>query len=125
MNIDEIINQAADHIERYPESYNFGQGMVINKNFKGFGPDPGPGGPIACMLSRIGEIAGYPLGTQCNRVSTDLLGLQPDCFYGEIRAATAAKYESGPFDPVHNTQTIPNAMRALAKRYEGIPAVVR
>lgn len=122
MNIDEAINKAADHIEQYPESYHFGQGMVINRAYKGFGPDPGPGGPEACMLSRIGEMAGFQIGVSCNTVSRELLGLMPDAFYDRIRELTP---ETGRRDPVHDPETIPAAMRKIAKQYTGIPVSVR
>jgi hypothetical protein len=123
MNIDEAINKAADHIEQYPESYHFGQGMVIDRKYQGFGPDPGPGGPHACMLARIGEMAGVPVGVGCDTVARYILSSSAGDFYEAIRAATGSK--AGRHDPVHHAPTIPAAMRKVAKKYEGIPIGVR
>lgn len=123
MNIDEAINKAADHIEQYPESYNFGQGTVINKDYGGpsVRSTIGPGGYYACMLARIGEMAGMQAGLSCDTVARDILGTQAEEFYSAIRAASP--YQD--LDPVHNTKTIPAAMRTVAKRYTGIPVQVR
>lgn len=125
MNIDEAINQAADHIEAYPGSYAFMQGMVVPPGFTPSGFDAtrhGPGGFPMCMLARIGQMAGVTAGTPHSAVAREILGLDENEFYALITEATDRRFRDGARD---NTATIPAAMRKVAKRYEGIPVEVR
>ncbi len=108
MNIDEAINKAADHIERNPQHYSFGQGQVIR-------------GHRACMLARIGEMAGMLEGTGHDVVAQRLLGMGPNEFYSQIAQVTPLDGT----DPVRNVRTIPKAMRMVAKQFIGIPVNVR
>ncbi len=124
MNIDEAIKQAADHIEKYPEAYNFGQGQVVRKEDlpPGYG---GPGGHPSCMLARIGEMAGVRTGIGHDAVSIAVLGIPCNEFYQRITMATPASKVAPGRDPLHDPNTIPAAMRVVAKHYEGIPLSVR
>jgi hypothetical protein len=126
MNVDEAIRRAADHIERYPEHYEFMQGMVIND--RKFGHDN------ACMLSRIGQMAGMRHGLTHNAVARRLMQTTAQLFYEDIGFATCGPSQYGPGHlmryaqlqgALHNTKTIPTAMRVVAKKYVGIPISVR
>lgn len=111
MNISEALCAAADHIERYPERYNFMCGAV-----------PRNGGEHACMLGRVGQVAGVPAGISVDVVCQAVLGQGAQAFYADIHAAAqlASIDES-----VHNARAVPVAMRQISKRYEGIPEDVR
>lgn len=112
MNIDEAINKAADHIEQHPDRYDFTQGMVM----------PGYQACIyqACMLARIGEMAGMPALTGHDRVAYEVLGISANEFYHQIAQASRTRN-----DPCRDTKSIPQAMRTVAKHYAGIPLSVR
>lgn len=125
MNISEAINAAADHIERFPKSYDFSQGQVVPKTMRG-DRDHGDGGFVACMLARVGEFAGAQEGTDHATIASRLLGMNPDTFYNSVAAAMPAHVRNdGAYHHAKNAPYIARGMRAVAKQYEGIPDEVR
>lgn len=115
MNISEALCAAADHIERYPENYQFMEGQI---------PCDGAQG---CMLGFFGRYAGLPVGLDVGVVAWAVLGQDPGDFYNEIhRAASGAEYSRSDGDTVvYDKQLVPPAMREVAKKYQGIPEDVR
>ena len=113
MLISDAINQAADHIEQNPKRYSFNQGHVLG------GDDSGV---PACMLARIGEMAGYARGTSCDTVARGLLGVNASEFYDRIMQAAG---HPGNHAALYCVALVPDAMRSYAKKYHGIPEEVR
>lgn len=107
MNIDEAINKAADHIEQHPNLYDFSQGAVP------YLPEH-----RACMLARIGQMAGMVRGINCDVVSRQILGMEASDFYNLIALSGSPGYSSDP-------APVPAAMRKVATHYKGIPLGVR
>lgn len=137
MNTYDAIMAAADHIERFPASYNFCAGMVprgptyendvVKEAF-------GPGGYPCCMLARIGCYIDERYMDYGN-VASHALRLAPDTFYRRIAHITARQagadpelvwpYPFGSDRPLKDPKTVPAAMRAYAREYHGIPAAVK
>jgi hypothetical protein len=114
MKISEALNAAADHIERFPEKYNF---MCLSTPF---------GGEQACMLGRFAQVAGLGGAISVDSVAYAVLGRHPQHFYNEIAsAAGASPADNDEQQAILNDVTkIPNAMRQVARKYEGIPQSV-
>lgn len=72
MNISEALCAAADHIERYPERYQFMEGSI---------PCDGAQG---CMLGFFGRYAGLPVGLDVGYVAWAVLGQDPSEFYNAV-----------------------------------------
>jgi hypothetical protein len=114
MDFYKAINQAADHIERYPSSYRFTQGIVPGPQHDA---GKGPGGCEACMLAHIGRFAGMSAYTS-HVIVADCMGIAESEFYARIydllppQAKTIGHIYEG-----SNVPYIAAAMREYAERY--------
>jgi hypothetical protein len=109
MNISEALCAAAEHIERHPESYNFNLAIVSGKE-------------MGCMLGHFGRVAGLPAGLPVDTVALTVLGIPAGAFYDDIYKAAS---NCGGINVVTCAPLVPNAMREVAKKYQGIPEDVR
>lgn len=109
MNISQALCAAADHIERHPDSYNFNLAIVSDEK-------------MGCMLGHFGRIAGLQAGLSVDTVALAVLDTRASDFYEDICAAAG---RSGSPESVINARIVPDAMREVAKKYEGIPQDVR
>lgn len=117
MNISEALNAAADHIEQHPEKYNFREGYV-----------PSDPGYQACMLGRLGLIAGGVRRlTNVTEVAQRILGTHAEEFYKEIFAHIPDSERKLPTinnNDLDDAAKVAPAMRKVAQRYQGIPGDV-
>jgi hypothetical protein len=110
MNISEAMCAAADQIERHPTSYRFNNSYVPRDGAQG------------CMLGFLGRVAGLPVGLSVDTLALAVLGKPAQMFYEEIIAAAG---EGLNCECVQYADKVAPAMRAVAKKYQGIPEDVR
>lgn len=133
MNTYDAIMAAADHIERYPRSYDFHAGGVVRGNYPGLNSEQerfvrdhyGDGGYPCCMLARIGYYTdGHHAGY--DDVARTELRVSEPIFYERIMRITAGLTGADRSnDAILNPRHIPAAMREYAREYHGIPQAVR
>ncbi len=115
----EMIMATAEHIERHPEAYNFGQGYVIQDAKARYGSQwrGNPDGDAVphCMLARMGQLAGARNGVPCDAIAVAVLAITPQSLYEFIDGAAGNKTCA---------QNAARGLRHFAKRYEGIPGEV-
>lgn len=114
MDVCDLMNRTADHIEQYPKLFDFDQGGVTDPRLP------------HCMLARMGQLAGIGRGFGCPAVAGEILKSTANQFYGQIAAAQGMTWDGyisrgAMTDPAR----IVPAMRQVAERYRGIPVSIR
>ena len=118
MNISQALCAAADHIEGNPASYQFMCSQVPREGEQG------------CMLGHFARVAGLRAGLPIQLVCWEVLGISDMQFYKDIYEASSLACLGGEEDRVMNVAVksaaiVPDAMRKVAKKFEGIPQDVR
>jgi len=112
MNISEALCAAADHIEQHPEKYDFRESYI---------PPPGF---CACMLGRLGLIAGVRYGTNVDDIARRILGKSGEEFYKQVFELIPERQRSmltlNRVD-LEDAKKVAPAMRTIAQEYKGIP----
>lgn len=116
----DAIMQAADNIERSPQTYDFRVPNVpghpfFDTAYKG----------ARCMLGEIGVVAGHTPGIGVDSVSRSLLGTPAQEFYNRIFAEMPEDRRLGSSEAtasnLDQADVVPAAMRAVAKKHYGLP----
>ena len=114
----DLINRTADHIEKFPQLYDFDQGVVTHPM------------KTHCMLSRMGQLAGIQQGVGCSIIAAEILKVDPRYFYADIvRAAGSRRLDAFGHivdrEIVGDPRLVPAALRKVAEKYRGIPVSIQ
>jgi hypothetical protein len=101
----ELLNAAADHIEKNPLLYYFNSAQMPTKD-----------NPKGCMLARIGAIANVTVRTDADEVARIVFDMGSHDFFERVLLAMGS--EAGRLNPLMSAAGVAPALRKIAENYK-------